>query len=60
MRREENREIRAAILLKGLKHWEVAEHLGIQESALSRMLRRELSEDEKKKLLKAIDEMEAK
>ena len=60
MRREENREIRAAILLKGLKHWEVAEQLGIQESALSRMLRRELQEKEKEKLLNAINEMEAK
>lgn len=58
MRRDENKEIRAAIVLKGLKHWEVARALGIHDSNFSRLLRKELPENKKKEILKVIEGME--
>lgn len=49
-----NKEIKFAMIEKGLKQWQVAEALGIHESVFSRMLRNELPEDEKKTVLEAI------
>ena len=49
-----NKEIKIAMIEKGLKQWQVAEALGIHESVFSRMLRNELPEDEKKTVLEAI------
>lgn len=51
-----NLEIRQAILKTGAKQWRIAEKLGISESSFSKLLRKELSEEKKKKfwmLLKA-------
>lgn len=37
--------------------WRVAEHMGIQDSALSRKLRKELPPEEKERILAAIDRL---
>jgi len=49
-----NLEIREAIEKKRLKHYEVAQSLGISPYTLSVWLRTELSAEQKKKILKAI------
>lgn len=50
-----NYEIRNALNRKGLRQWELAELLGITEFTLSRKLRKELPDDEKKKILDIIE-----
>lgn len=40
---------------KGVKFWQVAERLGMWESAFSRKLRHELPADEKEKIIGIID-----
>ena len=54
-----NQEIRKAAKEKGVKLWEVAEALKMQESGLSRKLRHELPESEKTKILAIIDSISA-
>lgn len=49
-----NKEIRNACFVAGLKLWELAERLGFSESGFSRKLRHELPEDEKTEILKVI------
>lgn len=49
-----NKEIRNAAGGHGLKLWEVAEAIGMNESAFSRKMRRELPEEEKNKILSVI------
>lgn len=49
-----NKEIRLAIGARGFKHWQVADALGISESAFSRKLRKELPDDEKQTILAVI------
>lgn len=49
-----NIEIRTELMKSGMKKYELAEQLGITDSALSRKLRKEFSNDEKKKILKII------
>lgn len=49
-----NKEIREAVKHYGLKMWMLADALHIQDSALSRKLRYELSEDEKSRILSVI------
>lgn len=51
-----NQEVREALQNKGMKQWELAELLGVSEFTLTRWLRKELTEDKKKQLLKAINE----
>lgn len=46
-----NQEIRLAVKKSGVRLWMVAEVLGIQDSALSRKLRRELPDEEKERIL---------
>lgn len=55
-----NQEIRKTAKEKGIKLWEVAEALHMQDSALSRKLRHELPEAEKTKILAIIDEIHSK
>lgn len=52
-----NQEIREAAKTKGVLLWEIAEALGIQDSAFSRKLRHELSEEERTKILTLIDDI---
>ncbi len=54
-----NMEIRVEMTKKNLKQWQVANLLGVCESHFSRMLRKELSKDEKKRVLTAIKNYEA-
>ena len=49
-----NVEIRVEMTKKGLKQWELAQLLGISESAFCRKFRKELPEDEKQKILELI------
>ena len=53
----DNTDIRAEIMAAGLRHWQVAEHLGFSEAWLCRKLRHELPEDEKEKIRSAIKEL---
>jgi pyrroloquinoline quinone (PQQ) biosynthesis protein C len=52
-----NKEIRNAAGGHGLKLWEVAEAIGMNESAFSRKLRKELPQEEKQRILEAIDRL---
>lgn len=52
-----NLEIRQAVAKNRLRFYEVADALGISEFTLSRKLRKELEDDEKKKILAAIDKL---
>ncbi len=51
---ENNIEIRNAIFSNNIKKWEIAEKLGVTDSTFSRMLRTEISEDTKNKILDII------
>lgn len=50
-----NADIREAIRNAGVKHWQVAYALNVDESTLCRRLRRELSDDQKKAVFEAIE-----
>ena len=52
-----NLEIRGAIAGAGLKHWQVAAAIKMDESVFSRKLRKELSIEEKQKVLDAIKQL---
>ena len=59
MCKETNKDIRSAAKAAGVLHWEIAEKLGIQDSAFSRKLRRELPPEERDKILDAIKDLAA-
>lgn len=50
-----NRDIRNAAGGYGIRLWQVAEAIGMNESAFSRKLRKELPQEEKVQILAAID-----
>lgn len=52
-----NTEIRTSVRDAGLHLWEVAYHLGMSDSSFSRKLRRELSEADRERVLRAIKEL---
>lgn len=52
-----NSDIRQEIKSAGLRLWQIAEALGMQDSNFSRRLRHELSEAEKAKIRKIIAEL---
>ena len=52
-----NKEIRRAAAMYGLRLWQVAEAVGMNDSAFSRKLRRELFPEEKKRVLAAIEKL---
>lgn len=54
-----NKEIKEAARKAGVYHYEIAERLNIQDSAFSRKLRRELPDQEKKKILEIIKTLAA-
>lgn len=54
-----NVDIRNTAKEKGVKLWEIAEKLEINDGNLSRKLRRELSVAEKAKIMSIIDELSA-
>ena len=54
-----NTDIRTTAKEKGVRLWEVAEHLRISDPTMTRKLRRELPEKEKKYFLNIIDKIAA-
>jgi predicted transcriptional regulator len=50
-----NKEIRVAAYINGLNQYEVAELIGMNESAFSRKLRKELPKEEKQRIIDAIE-----
>ena len=52
-----NIKIRKSAKAAGVRLWQVADALGIQDSAFSRKLRKELSNDEKSEILGIIDKL---
>lgn len=52
-----NKDIRRTAAGAGVKLWQIAETLGIADCSLSRKLRRELSAEEKEKILKIIENL---
>lgn len=51
----QNRQIREALKKTGLRQWQLAKLLDVNEFTLSRKLREELPEEEKKKILEVIE-----
>ncbi len=49
-----NQDVRAKIKEAGVRAWMVAEEMGMADSSLSRKMRHELPEEEKKKVFAAI------
>lgn len=49
-----NKDIRMALFETGVKQWEVADILGVQDTSISRKLRHELPSEEKESILNAI------
>lgn len=54
-----NRDIRETVEARGFRLWQLADALGMQDSNLSKKLRRELSPQEKDRYFKVIDTMTA-
>lgn len=52
-----NAEIRAAVKAAGLKLWQIADHIGIADTTMSKYLRKELSPELREKVLAAIREL---
>ena len=50
----ENIKIRQALLVAGIKNYELAEMLGVSEWTLSRKLRKELPQEEQAQIIKLI------
>lgn len=52
---KENQTVREAAKRNGVKHWQIAEHLGISEPTIMRWLRIPLSPEREKAVLEAIE-----
>lgn len=52
-----NKEIRIYAMEHGVRLWEIAKQMGISPETLSRRLRRELSTEEKERMMQAIWEV---
>lgn len=52
-----NQDIRNEVKAAGLKLWQIAEELGIYDWALSRLLRRELSDEKKAEIRSIIEKL---
>ena len=50
-----NQTIREAAKRKGVKHWQIAEYLGISEPTIMRWLRAPLSPEREKAVMEAIE-----
>ncbi len=55
----QNGDIRAAAVSRGVYLYEVAARLGVSEPTLTRLLRRELSEDKRRQIKDIISELAA-
>ena len=54
-----NVDVRQALLLANIMQWEVAMRLGVSEATMTRKLRTELSDTEKKVMFEAIEKIKA-
>jgi hypothetical protein len=54
-----NDNIRQHIKKSGFYSYEVSDKLGVHENTLCRLLRKELSESDKKRIFKALDDLQA-
>lgn len=54
-----NFEIRTTAKRYGIRFWEIANELGVQDSAFSRKLRKELPMKEKENIIKIIEKLAA-
>ena len=54
-----NNEIRTAAKRSGVRLWQIAERIGINDGNFSRKLRRELPADEQERILNIIDKLAA-
>ena len=52
-----NQTIRDAAKMNGVKHWQIAEYLGISEPTIMRWLRTPLSAEKEKAVMEAIEEI---
>lgn len=52
-----NAEIKERMRLQGVRQWQIAEHIGMNECLLSRKMRRELDPILKDQVINAIDEL---
>lgn len=57
--RKPNLDIEIAILKSGLKKWQIAEKLGLQDCNFSRKLRKELPKEEKERIFQIIKELKS-
>ena len=57
MKNKTNQDVRDAIIAAGIYQWQIADQLGMNEATLSRKLRYELKEEEKKAVYAAIEEV---
>lgn len=55
MKQSRNSDIRNLIKEENLFFWQVAEHMQIHENTLYRMLRQKLSDEQKEKIINAIE-----
>ena len=55
--RMSNTDVRLAAKRAGVKLWEIADELGIQDSAFSRKLRKELPKEEKEWIFEIIERL---
>lgn len=55
----QNCEVRTAARIADVRLWEIAKFLGFSEPTMTRKMRHELSDGEKKKFLEAIDKISA-
>lgn len=52
-----NSEIRRTAKERGVKHWQIAMHMGVSEQTFMRWLRTPLAEEKEKAILCAIDDL---
>lgn len=52
-----NKDVRASIKNAGFYQWQIAETMGIHEVKFSRMMRHELSPEEKQRIYEAIEKL---
>ena len=52
-----NKDIRLAVKENGVKMWQLADKMGIADTTLCRRLRKELPEDQKRRILEIVDEL---
>ena len=52
-----NTDFREYAKSKGARFWQIADKLGVSEATFTRMMRHELTAEEKRKMMKAVDEI---